>query len=141
MRKTLLTAITVATLTTPVLADEAWMTQLGVVYWETTQGDMAVLALEGEGGGVAARIYVPGLGRDMMGGRGTYDAYWIAAPDGSPGCGAQLTGPDGWKSSLWGQVTLTFVNDDFPSDWAGYYTECFGSDAVSLSGVVHVREP
>ena len=138
MRKILCVAAAAVLAGAPALADEAWMTQLGRIYWDTSDGAMAVLALEGDGGSVAARIYVPGLAGDMMGGRGTYHGYWIAAPDGSAGCGAQLSGPDGWKSPLWGQVTISFVNDAFPSDWAGFYTECFGTDPMSLSGTALV---
>jgi hypothetical protein len=120
------------------LADEAWDTQLGRVYWESDMGDMAILRIDNAGGGVAARIYLPGLAGDMMGGRGSYHGYWIAAPDDDGGCGAQLIGPDGFKSDQWGQTVLTFVHDDFPSDWAGTYTECFDSAAVPISGVAIV---
>jgi hypothetical protein len=140
MRKAISAALAGVLTAAPAMADEAWMTQLGFMFWETSRDTMAVLAVEGEDGAVTSRVYLPGLAGDMMAGRGTYQGYWIARPDGATGCGVQLTGPDGWKSPLWGQVTISFVNDAFPSDWAGFYTECFGAERIPLSGLAQVGQ-
>ena len=127
-------AMTAAMTAAPVLADETWNTEDGLIVWDDNFGETAVLMMATDAG-VTVRVYVPGLARDVAGGRGTYEGYWIAT-DGSERCEAQLTGPDGAKSNYWGTFTISFVRDAFPSDWAGTSGACFYPHEATISGQV-----
>ena len=118
----------------PALADEVWDTNLGEIAWEESQGDTAILRM-GDGDGLL-RLIVPGLARDTMGGRGAYTGVWIAAESDTP-CVTQMVDPLGGKSEFWGTFTITFVNDDFPSDFAGVYGTCL--DTPSMPVQAHAR--
>ncbi|WP_323036123.1 hypothetical protein [Pararhodobacter sp.] len=128
----LATALAVAI--TPAMADETWITDRGTLVWQDTLGDTAVLEMNTDAG-LRLVAYVPGLGRDMLGGRSTYHGYWLAN-QGDAACEAQLTGPDGEKSHYWGTFTMSFVRDGFPSDWAGTSGSCFDPQETTISGQV-----
>lgn len=117
----------------PVLADEMWDTSMGRMIWETDIGETAVLLLNGPEGQVL-RAFVPGLARDVAGGRGLYRGYWTASGGEEP-CEAQLIDPMGSKTYYWGTFTMTFVADAFPSDWAGVSGSCFYPQETAISGV------
>lgn len=123
----------------PALADEVWSTLLGDVAWETDVGDTAVFVMEAPAGG-ARRIYVPGLAADVGGGRGSYEGYWIdsnAAATAST-CAVSMMDPMRTLSPNWGRVTITFVEDGFPSDWTGLWGDCFDAPSRVLNGTARV---
>jgi len=120
--------------TAPAMADETWITDMGIVAWDDTLGETAVLVLNANNG-LTLRAYVPGLGRDMMGGRGTYHGYWLST-GGDERCDVMMTAPDGEKSNYWGTFTMSFVREDFPSDWAGTSGSCFYPQESTISGQV-----
>lgn len=119
----------------PTLADEAWSTAYGDIAWMDGSEGTAILHLADTANGRRVHVYVPGLEDDMMGGRGAYHGVWIA-DRGDDACITQMTGPDGYKSTHWGQFTLTFVADAFPSDWAGVFGNCLDTPMMPISGVV-----
>ncbi|MCB1407194.1 MAG: hypothetical protein KDK01_13310 [Rhodobacteraceae bacterium] len=121
-------------LATTSLADEVWSTAYGEVAWMDSTEGTAILYLDDTENGRTVHIYVPGLQDDMMGGRGAYRGVWIS-DGGDDECITQMTGPDGYKSTYWGQFTLTFVTGDFPSDWAGVFGACLDLPTVPVSGV------
>lgn len=123
-------------LAAPALADEVWDSNLGQISWLETDGADALLGVMGEGGGPMIHMVVPGLGADTGGGRGTYTGIWIAS-DGEYPCVTEMLRPDGSKSSYWGSFTITFLEDGFPSDFAGAYGDCL--DAPSLPLQAHAR--
>ena len=118
----------------PLLADEAWDSNFGPVIWEADFGDTAVLMLEDTESGRIVRLYVDGLAADVMGGRGAYQGIWIASA-GDEACTVQVVGPDGFKSNQWGQFVITFVGEDFPSDWAGVYGTCLETPTNAVTAV------
>lgn len=135
-------ALAAALLGSPVLADEAWETNLGYAVWEETRGADAVLRLyQGPGTeGPVTRLVVPGLGRDMMGGRGSYEALWLST-EGETACAVEVIDPmDGTKTGYWGSALLTFVSPDFPSDWAGVYGDCLAAPTRPLQARALVGE-
>lgn len=121
--------------TTPAAADEQWQTQFGLVQWETDVGDVAVFHLA-EPDDLGLRLFVPGLPFDIDGGRGVYFGFWTAE-DGEFACPAQLVDPQGRVTAYWGQFTLNFVGDGFPSDWAGLMGECFSDTYIRVTGTVY----
>lgn len=136
--KSFATAVFAATVAaaSPSVADESWTSNFGPVLWESDSGEIAILRLDDINNGHTVRLYVPGLAADVMGGRGAYWGYWIAdGGDNADMCSAQMTGPDGFKSSYWGQFTITFVSPDFPSDWAGVFGACFEEQTVAVTAV------
>ena len=135
MRLTVLSLFAATTLgAMPALADEVWNSNIGEIAWEESLGDDAVLRL-GDGDGLM-RMIVPGLARDTMGGRGAYTGMWIAA-EGDVACATQMVDPLGSKSEFWGTFTITFVNDGFPSDFAGVYGLCLDSPTMPIQA--HAR--
>ncbi|WP_068305054.1 hypothetical protein [Pararhodobacter sp. CCB-MM2] len=121
---------------TPALADEVWDTNMGEIAWLETRGPDAYLGVVDPDGTTSVHLMVPGLGADMMGGRGTYTGVWVAG-EGDVACVTDMVAPDGSKSSYWGSFTITFVNDDFPSDFAGAYGDCL--DLPSMPLQAHAR--
>lgn len=119
---------------TPAMADETWLTDVGTLVWQDTMGETAVLEMNTDSG-MRLLAYVPGLGRDVMGGRGTYHGYWLAN-EGDEACDVMITAPDGEKSYYWGTFTMSFVRPDFPSDWAGTSGTCFYPHETTISGQV-----
>ena len=120
----------------PALADEVWDSNMGEIAWLETRGADAYLGVVDPGGSVMVHMMVPGLGADMMGGRGAYTGIWVAG-EGDVACVTDMVAPDGSKSPYWGSFTLTFVNEDFPSDFAGAYGDCL--DAPSMPLQAHAR--
>jgi hypothetical protein len=140
MRRVTLTLTAAALLSmplTPALADEAWMTQFGPMQWEETRGSMAILNMFGAGVDNPAqfRVFLPRLADDVNGGRGAYLGFWTSDRGDSP-CAVELVDPMGTKTRHWGQFTLNFVGDAFPSDWAGLYGDCFDAPLYRLTGTV-----
>lgn len=122
----------------PALADEAWDTGFGRLIWETDIGDTAVLLLDDQGRDRSVRMFVPGLPAHVMGGRGYYEGIWIASQkDGAqgPGCGLAMIDPMGGASTEWGTFQITFVNEEFPSDFAGSFGDCLEPRVNPLSAV------
>lgn len=138
MRKTplILAALLAAPIVaTPALADEGWESNLGYIIWEDTQGADAVLRVfTGEGtSGPEFRMVVPGLGGDVMGGRGAYRGVWVAST-GDERCLTEMLDPvTGSKTRYWGSFVLTFLGDGFPSDWAGVYGTCLNAPADAIT--------
>jgi len=130
-------ALATTALATSALSDEAWLTQFGPLQWEDSRGSMAILNLFGDAAARpnTYRIFLPLLADDVDGPRGTYTGYWTAAAGEVP-CTLDMIDPMGTKTRHWGQFTLTFVGDSFPSDWAGLYGDCFDAPSYRLTGVV-----
>lgn len=112
-------ALALLLLATPALADEAWMTDGGIVYYQADVGNVAVLQFP-YGDGIAS-LYVEGL-PGAMAARGTHAGYWIA--DGAGPCTATLTGPDGYAGTNWGWATIEFDAKVFPSGFTAFMGEC-----------------
>jgi len=132
-RALILTAALLAAL--PATADEMWQTPFGLVQWEKDIGDVAVFGLV-EPDDLGLRVFVPGLPFDVDGGRGVYFGFWTAE-DGEFACQAQMVDPTGRTTAFWGQFTLNFVADAFPSDWAGLMGECFSDTYIRVTGRVY----
>ena len=141
MRASLFTALALSVVAAPAVADEAWQTNMGPIIWEQTMGPDAVLRLYSgdDESQVDVRMIVPGLGDDMMGGRGTYTGLWVAY-DGDVACSVEMVDPLGGKSAYWGTFTLTFLEDGFPSDWAGAYGECLNPPSAPIQAHALVGE-
>ncbi len=116
-------------------ADEAWSSTFGEVYWETTiENNTAVFSyFVSENGEIGGRIYLPGMAEDMMGGRGTYEGYWVEY-DGGATCQAQLVDPLGTQTDSWGRIVLTFESQQFPSAWRAVWNNCFAEPAFDWTG-------
>jgi len=124
--------------TAPALADEVWTSNVGPVMWETDLGETAVLRLDVAGTGALVRMFVPGLATDMMGGRGAYTGVWVAS-DADEECVVEMVDPvSARKSRYWGTFTITFVNEGFPSDWAGVYGNCLQTPAEPIQAHAQV---
>lgn len=135
--KATLFAGAIALMTSPVLADEAWQTQMGPAAWESDFGETAVIRIDDAVNARVVRLYMQGLAADVSGGRGVYRGVWIA-DRGDFDCATQMVGPDGQKSWHWGLFTVTFVNDQFPSDWAGVMGDCVDAPTYPISAVAQV---
>jgi len=119
----------------PALADEAWTSGYGPIIWEADIGETAVLRLDETGSGSVIHFLVPGLARDVSGGRGTYQGLWIASQGEVP-CLTDMVDPlTGAKSPYWGSFTLTFLRTEYPSDWAGAFGNCFDAQTDPLVGI------
>ncbi len=127
---------------TPALADEGWESNLGFIIWEETMGLDAVLrafTAEGTSGPVIRRV-VPGRGRDALGGRGAYHGVWVASSS-NVRCATEMLDPvSGAPTPFWGGVVVTFINDGFPSDWAGVYGNCLATPASPITARALVGE-
>jgi hypothetical protein len=121
----------------PALADEAWMTQFGPLQWEDSRESMAILNLFGPEVTNPAqfRVFLPRLADDVNGGRGAYTGFWTSTAGDAP-CVTEILDPMGTKTRHWGQFTLNFVGDDFPSDWAGLMGDCFDAPSYRVTGTV-----
>jgi hypothetical protein len=131
-------SVIAATLAAPAaLADEAWMTQFGPMQWEDSRESMAILNLFGPEVANPAqfRVFLPRLADDVNGGRGVYVGFWTSNAGDAP-CPVDLLDPMGTKTRHWGQFTLNFVGDDFPSDWAGLYGDCFDAPSYRVTGTI-----
>ncbi len=121
----------------PALADEAWMTPFGPLQWEESRGSMAILNLFGDDVPDPGnfRVFLPGLADDTDGARGSYTGFWTSTTGEAP-CATDLIDPMGTKTRFWGQFTLIFVGDAFPSDWAGLFGDCFDAPTYRITGTV-----
>lgn len=118
----------------PAVADEVWSTPFGPMQWEETLGDMAVFNLYGDGVAPSElRVFLPGLGSDMMGGRGSYRGFWTAET-GEVICHASLVDPMGVVTQDWGSVELTFDSSEFPSSWTAVFGSCFDAPMDAVRG-------
>ena len=113
-------ALALVFLAAPALADEAWMTDGGIVYYQADVGNAAVLSIP-YGENDMAFVYVEGL-PGAMESRGTHAGYWIGPGEGP--CTAMLTGPDGYGSTNWGWATIEFDAKVFPSGFTAFMGEC-----------------
>jgi hypothetical protein len=118
----------------PALADEMWTTSWGQMAWEADLGETAVLTVAATDTEPTLRLFVQGLARDVMGGRGSYIGVWMAdRRDG--GCAVRVVDPVGGKSTAyWGTFRITFVDEGFPSAWSGVWGECVDVPANAFSG-------
>ncbi|WP_417587503.1 hypothetical protein [Pararhodobacter oceanensis] len=123
----------------PLIADEVWDSTFGPVAWEATMGEVAVLRLDVPESGEVVRMYVEGLGADVMGGRGAYRGVWIS-DQGDRACAVQVIGPDGAKSAYWGQFSISFVAPEFPSDWAGVFGNCLDRPETPVAALAVFAE-
>lgn len=113
----------------PAAADEVWETAEGPVVYLSDVGDVAVWEAETLDG--TLRFYFPGLAGRVEG-RDVHHGYWIQVA--GQGCGATLTGPDGFAGPVWGRVTLIFHQGGFPTDWTMRLGTCFDAPDASLRG-------
>ena len=138
MRYAVQSLIAFLALAAPAVADEAWSTQLGEVFWESDAGDTAVLALhvdtKEDAVGETVRFYIVGLSADVMGGRGAYSGYWTSTSD-EPLCDAGLTDSSGKVTHAWGRIDMTSVSDAFPSQWTAQMGHCFADPDSLITGV------
>lgn len=111
-------------------ADEVWKTVDGteIVYERDIEaGQMAVLSFDN------ITLYIEGLG-GVYTGRGTYSGVWFSDPqegeaaEAEEGCSVSMVRPDSdnQASPYWGQLEITFIDQDFPSIWMGHFGQCFG---------------
>jgi hypothetical protein len=131
----LVTLAAVTALSTAAHADEIWDTSWGRMHWETDLGGrIAVLTVPGDGAVGALRMFVEGLAEDVAGGRDTYIGVWAwDRRDG--GCAIAVADPVGGKTTrYWGTFRITFVEDGFPSAWAGVWGECADAPTNAISG-------
>ena len=95
-------------------------------------GDIAIWETENLDG--TMRLYFPGLAGNFDQ-RSVHDGYWIQYA--GQGCGAVMTGPDGFEGPNWGRLKLIFHSSGFRANWTMLTGVCF--DEPSL--VTHGRSP
>lgn len=123
------------TVSAPAMADEVWSTSRGDMQWETTLGEIAVFNLYGDGVAPSEfRLFLHGLGSDVMGGRGNYLGYWTSE-SGVRSCSASLTDPMGTTTYDWGTVELAFDRPEFPSGWSAQIGYCVDPREEAVRGV------
>ncbi|MEM1152467.1 MAG: hypothetical protein AAGI03_18335 [Pseudomonadota bacterium] len=110
-------------------SDEVWETPDGqVVYLSETKG-VAVWEIDQLEG--PRRIYI----RELAGNydnRSIHEGFWIQTI--GEGCGATMTGPDGFSGTTWGRVTVIFHSNGFPTNWTLLSGTCFGEADTPLQG-------
>lgn len=129
--KTILSAIAMiaGAAAAPALADEVWTTPYGDVYYETDLNNgQGVLRNDDEG--MITRFYIDNLAGNATG-RSTYTGFWVGlTPEGEQpviACDVGLEDPISGKVSFdWGQLTLSFIDPDYPGRWIAFGGECFG---------------
>lgn len=124
-------ALLAGMLATPAHADEMWKTDFGSVIWEKDYDGGAIFMVE-TGKGKVGRFYIEGLTAEDQT-RGHYTGFWINTADENM-CAAALTGPDGTKSRTWGRLSLTFVDQTFPSTWTMLTGDCMAEPSEVLVG-------
>lgn len=129
-------AVTViATMAASAQADETWTSAVGIIEWETEVGGTAVFRFATPGTkNATTRIFVEGLVADVGGGRGSYSGYWTDDSNRKV-CDAELIDPLGTRTRRWGRFEITFVRDEFPSNWNGRYGDCFNNPTKTLNAV------
>ncbi|WOR13944.1 hypothetical protein RYZ27_09220 [Hyphomonas sp. FCG-A18] len=137
-RKTGITLAALAMIGGSAFADEVWSTEIGdVVYEADLPNGQAVWSypLESEEGW-RGKAFLPGLA-GVYTGRTTYHGYWVepGSVDGESGCAVEVSDPQtGESSDVWGRVTLSFVDPDFPGTWVALRGDCFEEPHAMLVG-------
>jgi hypothetical protein len=120
------------------VADEVWSTEIGeVIYEADLSNGQAVFSypLDSEDGW-RGKAFLPGLA-GVYTGRTTYHGYWVepGSADGESGCAVEVSDPQtGDTSDIWGRVTLSFVEQDFPGTWVALRGDCFEEPYDMLVG-------
>ena len=130
--------LAVAVLALSAAADELWTSDYGPILWEADIGETAVLRLDETNTGGVVRLLVPGLARDVAGGRGAYQGIWVA-DNGETPCLTEMIDPiSGAKTPHWGTFSITFLGNEFPSNWAGAWGACLNPALDPITGLAVV---
>jgi len=138
MRTALLAAVAALGLSGVAQADEQWTSGDQTIIYELEEGSLAVFSI-GD-----TTLYIDGLA-GVYENRGTYPGIWmlddvplVRDENGNEipadGCGFSMLRPgkSGETSDYWGQVEITFIDEDFPSVWIGYFGDCFDPPSETL---------
>lgn len=112
--------------TGPVLADEMWDTNWGVVAYAEDIGSMAVLTYDG------GAFFIDGLGGNYTS-RGTYTGYWMEYDGAGIACDVPAYDPYGNELWDWGFIEVTFTDPGYPARWEAVYTVCDGPIEGTIS--------
>jgi hypothetical protein len=134
MRSFILAALTLGACTTAQAQQAAlvtWRSEIGLVTYASEDGLAAVFEYPLPFGDNIGRAYIDGLG-GAFGGPGPLDGYW-SEPDVSHDdeddhtliCPFAIVDSHGRTTRNWGQLTIVFTNDDFPSDFVMRRGRCF----------------
>lgn len=120
----LFTALPLTLTTAPAMADEVWYSQVaGEIVYAEEIGDIAVFSFDRNQSGPLAYMYLEGLAGNYYEREGSFHGYWIDPTE--TGCSAELTGPDGVRSSNWGRIEIRFDRREFPTGFTAWVADCF----------------
>ena len=114
------TMIALVLLSTPVMADETWVTANGPAVYEADIGPTGILSVPMGVG--RAHLYFDGLGGNSEE-RFVMTGYWIG-PTGDGPCTSTMTEPDGMSLANWGLARIAFDRPGFPTGWTVTMGNC-----------------
>ena len=116
------------------LADEVWSTSGGDVVYEKDIGDIAVLSYPMDEGDLRGHAFIFGLGGNYDD-RGHFTGYWSEEMTDEDGlCPIAILDGNGLTTNNWGRVTITFLDEGFPSSWVAVRGHCFEEPSAHLVG-------
>lgn len=127
MLKYIAAAAICAVFAAPVIADEAWSSEIGdIIYERDLESGEAVLSYPFGEGDARGFAYVEGLAGKYEG-RGAFTGVWIES-DITEGeaCNVSIADPEtGEARNNWGRLDIVFTEPDFPGGFVAMRGDCF----------------
>ena len=115
------------------IADEVWRTEEFSVIYAEDRGKTAIW----EYGNGEGTVFIDGLAGEYEN-RGSYKGYWVQETS-SRRCDTFREDANGQKTYHWGNVTVDFIDADFPSRWTLNLGVCDGPAFIELNGIPIVK--
>lgn len=132
--KTIIASIAALGIGLGAVADEVWSTVIGDVIYEKDLGDVAVLSYPLDEGDLRGHVFISGLGGNYDD-RGHFTGYWSEPMmDDGQLCDMAIVDGNGDTTYTWGRVTMTFLDNGFPSSWVAVRGDCFKEPTEHLVG-------
>ena len=132
MKKTI-AAVAAVAICVGATADEVWSTVIGDVIYEKDMGEVAVLSYPMDYPDTRGHVFIMGLGGNFDS-RGHFTGYWSEPQMEEALCGVAIVDGNGLETTNWGRVSITFLDEGFPSSWVALRGECFEEPSAHLVG-------
>ena len=114
--------ICLACLSAPLVADETWDSDMGLIIYEAEENGAAIFSFVNVDA-YPATLVIPGLAGNYSN-RGVHEAFWLGS--GAGNCPAFLAWPGYEATSNWGQALISLDGPAFPTSFTVTLGECFG---------------
>lgn len=115
-------ALCLALVAPPLVADEAWDSDMGLIVYEAEENGAALFSFVNVDA-YPATLVIPGLAGNYNN-RGVHDAYWVGTGAGE--CPAFLAAPGYEATTNWGRALISFDRPAFPTSFTLTLGDCFG---------------